>query len=83
MLTKDESNNAIIQETQSNGDDENRPGGSQSTTKDEFQVNEVILLMGVLFIISLPFKLNNEAIFSLSEPIIFLEILSTDSVFPD
>ncbi|XP_066928302.1 uncharacterized protein [Clytia hemisphaerica] len=40
LLTKDESNKAIIEETQSNGDDENRPGSSQSTTKVEFQVNE-------------------------------------------
>uniref|UniRef100_A0A7M5UGY3 Uncharacterized protein n=1 Tax=Clytia hemisphaerica TaxID=252671 RepID=A0A7M5UGY3_9CNID len=37
LLTKDESNKAIIHETQPNGD---RPGGSQSTTKVEFQVNE-------------------------------------------
>uniref|UniRef100_A0A7M5V3L9 Uncharacterized protein n=1 Tax=Clytia hemisphaerica TaxID=252671 RepID=A0A7M5V3L9_9CNID len=37
LLTKDESNKAIIHETQPNGD---RPGGAQSTTKVEFQVNE-------------------------------------------
>uniref|UniRef100_A0A7M5XJR0 Uncharacterized protein n=1 Tax=Clytia hemisphaerica TaxID=252671 RepID=A0A7M5XJR0_9CNID len=40
LLTKDESNKAIIQETQSNGDGENRPDDSQSTTKVEFQQKE-------------------------------------------
>eukprot|EP00111_Clytia_hemisphaerica_P007953 TCONS_00023114-protein len=37
LLTKDESNKAIIHETQPNGDGENRPDDSQSTTEVECQ----------------------------------------------
>ncbi|XP_066917267.1 uncharacterized protein [Clytia hemisphaerica] len=40
LLTKDESSKVIIQETQSNGDGENRPDDSQSTTEVECQRKE-------------------------------------------